>query len=44
MGFDVLVVCYEFFGIGFCCYVGFGMVKSGRFEVRERERHVKREE
>ena len=39
MGFDVLVICYEFFeifGIGFCCCVGLGMVKLGRFVVRER--------
>ena len=38
MGFDVLVVCYEFLGIfgGFCCCVGFSTTKLGRFEVKER--------
>ena len=38
MGFDVLVVCYEFYGIfgGFYCCMGFSTTKLGRFEVRER--------
>ena len=39
MGSDVFVICYEFFeifGIGFCCCVGFSMVKLGRFVVRQR--------
>ena len=39
MGSNVLVICYEFFeifGIGFCCCVGFSVVKLGRFVVREK--------